>query len=966
MMNSAVVPWWASLLVVVFTLLKCGVSHAQELVYPGALISVRGPSSSRPAVRSQLKGIVPKDMVAEHLGDRQLASQNSAVLVRPRRKDSSLEGTAFVQEYKATRSACRSAKMRNLVGKVSGHVRCTPNYALFASAIPNDTSYGSLYAPGIMSLPQAWDITTGNSNTLVLIVDTGINYNHPDLAPNMWANPLEVPGDGSDNDSNGYIDDVHGINAITNTGNPADDNGHGSHCAGIIGARGNNSLGSCGVAWNIKLVGAKFLDASGSGASSDAIKAINYGTALRQRGYALTISNNSWGGGGFNQPLLDAIKASAAANILFIAAAGNSSSNNDVIPSYPANYGVNANPASMSDNVLSIASTDSSNVRSSFSNYGTQTVHIAAPGSNIYSTWLSSTYAIANGTSMAAPQVSGIAALMQAACGNSLTYQQMKSGILTSGTIVSGLSAVVKTSAVANGLGAVRAAQTACATPSASATPSPTFTVTPTRTPSATPTRTLTPTATPTSTLTPTPTPTRTRTPTTTPTPTGSLTPTATAGSTPNCCNPNQCSSRTCTANCLACLRLYPRHTPPPLAFQPATTTPTPTPTPTQALSLLPNPSGPAPLCCLKCRSRTCTRSCVMWSCFPSTPTPGATPTGSTTETPAATPVTTATPTNTPEWIAPWTDDPSRALIIFASSVNFDPAMPYNGVIGGLEAAREFCQLRAEAAGIAPSGRQWFPLQSSSRYDAKALTGTSPSSAPIYNRAGEVIATSRAHLWDRGTPLSNSVEYDEFASPVSATNIATGTLRDGLRYSSSSAHFCNDWTSKEAGNSFMSAGDSMAIDSTWIEIIESKSCNTLRRIYCIGPDLSPTNTPTITPSPRPTNTFTATPTKTPTRTATNTRTATPTSTNTPTASATPTPTITPTVTPTPTQTHTPTASPTPSITPTQPPGSTPSNTPTPMPTATFTPTLTPAGGQLRCCSSCTSRACRRGGCNPAC
>ncbi len=904
-------------------------------MYPGALISVRGPSSARPVVRSGLKGILPKDMTTESLGDKTIPSFSASVLLKSRRDSAISNGTEMTQVYKAPRIACRSAKMRKVLKNIPGRFRCTPNYALFSSALPNDPAYSSLYAPQIMSLPQAWDISRGSANTLVLVIDTGINYTHEDLASNMWINPLEVAGDGIDNDNNGYIDDIHGINAITNTGNPADDNGHGSHCAGIIGARGNNGIGLTGVAWDVRLIGAKFLDATGSGATSNAIKAINYGIALRQRGYALTVSNNSWGGGGFNQPLLDAIRNSASAGILFVAAAGNSNTNNDTTPFYPANYGTNANPASMSDNIISVASTTSSNTKSSFSNYGASTVHIAAPGSNIYSTYyLSSSpataYGTLSGTSMAAPQVSGIAALMQAACGNVLTYQQLKSGILASGTVFSELSSVVQTSAVANAHGAAQAAQTACASPDPNVTPSPTATHTLTPTPTLTRTPTFTPTITPSPTITPTA--------TITPTPTNTRPVTATP--TPNCCNPARCSSRACVSSCNACLALFPRSSATPASQQ--SVTPTPSATPTQVAPPLGGGGSGGP-CCLFCRSRSCMRSCTMWSCYPPTATPAP---------PTATPTNTPTPSNTPTWLVPWQSDPSIELRIFVSSIPFNMTTAYNGVTGGLEGAREFCQLRAQAAGIAGPGRQWFPVMSSSRYDARTLTGTSASSAPIYNRMLETVATSRAHLWDRSTPLVNPVRYDEFGNALPLQDVATGTLQNGLRYSSLASEFCNDWRSSVSGTSSKSRGDSSLTGPEWIENFTDNTCSQPHSIYCIGPYVTPTNTPTQTPTPRPTNTVTPTPTVTPTRTATYTAT------------------ITPTRTPTPTPTYTRTRTPTPTATFTPPPGSTATNTPvstsTPNmlpPQATATPTISYPMG---CCSRCSSRACRRGGCNPAC
>ncbi|MCE7874976.1 hypothetical protein DYH09_32065, partial [bacterium CPR1] len=174
----------------------------------------------------------------------------------------------------------------------------------------------------------AWQVTTGSARgPVIAVVDTGIKYDHPDLANNIWTNPGEIAGDGIDNDGNGVIDDVHGYNAITDSGNPMDDQGHGTHCAGTIAAEGNNGQGVVGVNWSAQVMAVKFLDQNGSGKLSDAVKAVNYATRMGAR-----ITSNSWGGGGANQALKDALQASDA---LHIFAAGNAGGNNDVRPAYP-------------------------------------------------------------------------------------------------------------------------------------------------------------------------------------------------------------------------------------------------------------------------------------------------------------------------------------------------------------------------------------------------------------------------------------------------------------------------------------------------------------------------------------------------------------------------------------------------------------------------------------------------------
>lgn len=244
---------------------------------------------------------------------------------------------------------------------------------------------------------KAWGITRGNKKVVIAVIDTGIDYNHPDLKENMWINSKEIPGNGIDDDNNGYIDDVYGWNAASDNGNPMDGNAHGTHCAGTIGAK-HNSIGVAGVMNDVTLMAVKFLTDSGSGSLADAVEAIDYATKQN-----VDIMSNSWGGGGFSQTLEDAIKAAKAKGILFVAAAGNDGTNNDSSPHYPSNYQV--------DNVISVASHTVSNTLSSFSCYGKRTVHVAAPGSNILSTTPGNSYKVFSGTSMATPHVSGVLGL---------------------------------------------------------------------------------------------------------------------------------------------------------------------------------------------------------------------------------------------------------------------------------------------------------------------------------------------------------------------------------------------------------------------------------------------------------------------------------------------------------------------------------------------------------------------------
>lgn len=277
--------------------------------------------------------------------------------------------------------------------------------------------------------PEAWNVHNNSEAVIVAVIDTGIDYRHEDLSANMWVNKGEIPGDGIDNDGNGYIDDVHGINAITGTGDPFDDHGHGSHCAGTIGATGNNGIGIVGVNWNVRLMALKFLDSSGSGWTVDAIACIDY--AIKNKAQVLS---NSWGGGVYRQSLYNSIKAANDAGIVFVAAAGNSASNNDVIPSYPASYNL--------PNIVSVAASDNSDNIAPFSNYGRQSVDLAAPGVDIYSTLPNNRYGTYSGTSMAAPHVTGVIALLKA-YQPQLTITELIDRVVFSADIIPSLSGKV-------------------------------------------------------------------------------------------------------------------------------------------------------------------------------------------------------------------------------------------------------------------------------------------------------------------------------------------------------------------------------------------------------------------------------------------------------------------------------------------------------------------------------------------
>ncbi|MBE7171803.1 MAG: S8 family serine peptidase [Williamsia sp.] len=302
-----------------------------------------------------------------------------------------------------------------------------PNFIYYRALASNDTYFtnGSLWGMyGDNSSPanpygsqaaEAWAAGhTGSAAVAVGIVDEGIQYTHTDLNGQVWTNPYD-PVNGIDDDKNGYIDDTHGWDFISNSNSIWDsgssntlEDAHGTHVAGTIGAKAGNKTGVAGINWNITLVACKFLGSNG-GTTANAIKAIDYLTDLKTRhGIRIAASNNSWGGGGYSQALFDAITRSNNSNILFITAAGNggndgAGANNDVTANYPANYTV--------ANVISVAAIDKTGKLASFSNWGANTVDICAPGVSIYSTVPTNSYASYSGTSMATPHVSGAAAL---------------------------------------------------------------------------------------------------------------------------------------------------------------------------------------------------------------------------------------------------------------------------------------------------------------------------------------------------------------------------------------------------------------------------------------------------------------------------------------------------------------------------------------------------------------------------
>ncbi|MCL4409568.1 MAG: S8 family serine peptidase [Firmicutes bacterium] len=324
-----------------------------------------------------------------------------------------------------------------------------PNYRLTTQVTdiqpmnaPNDEFFGLLWGlhntgqeggtPGAdISALDAWSITQGDRNIVIGVIDEGIDYNHPDLVANIWHNPGEICDNGIDDTGTGVIDDCHGFDAITGSGDPMDFGGHGTHVAGTIGAAANNGIGVAGVAWDVQLAGCRFLGPDG-GFTSDAIACIDYFTNLRvNHGVNIVATNNSWGGGGFSQALRSAIQTHNDAGILFVAAAGNNSLNSDVSPSYPGAYDL--------PGIINVANTNRTDGLSGTSTYGAVSVDLGAPGSSIGSTYLDGGYVYMSGTSMAAPHVAGAAALLWAIKPD-LSITEVKDILMSSGDSIPALA----------------------------------------------------------------------------------------------------------------------------------------------------------------------------------------------------------------------------------------------------------------------------------------------------------------------------------------------------------------------------------------------------------------------------------------------------------------------------------------------------------------------------------------------
>jgi subtilisin family serine protease len=326
-----------------------------------------------------------------------------------------------------------------------------PNYeisidqAASDKILPNDPRLMEQWALRDISAPEAWASTRGSNEIVVAVLDSGVEYDHVDLVDNIWTRPDNLKPY-QDQDL-GTIDDIHGYNAVANDGDPLDENGHGTYCAGIIGAECGNSVGVCGVNWKTQIMPLKFINAGGFGYVADAVEALNYAIDRKHAGVNLRVISASWGLAEHSRALEDVIRKTYEAGILFVAASGSTNTNNDSTPRYPAGYGLG--------NIICVAATDKGDALAQFSNYGAKSVHLAAPGKDILTTALGNDYKECSGTSLAAPMVAGVAALALSAHPN-LSVDELRSLLLRSVDKLPSLRGRVITAGRINAARAVR------------------------------------------------------------------------------------------------------------------------------------------------------------------------------------------------------------------------------------------------------------------------------------------------------------------------------------------------------------------------------------------------------------------------------------------------------------------------------------------------------------------------------
>lgn len=457
---------------------KESVKQVQGITQVERVRLVRDPSFKYPLIR------VVDELVRSPQGDRlvrQTAMVGDHVLVKPQQAD--MSETALLEQLQAHGATLRRKmpasgnwivafspatldtvpQMAEQISALKSLVRyAEPDFIMTTQGMPNDASFNLLWgmhntgqsggvADADIDAPEAWALATGSSTVKVAVIDSGIDQTHPDLLANLWTNPGEIPGNGLDDDGNGYVDDVRGWDFASNDANPTDDNGHGTHCAGTIGAVGDNGNGVAGVNWNVSLIGLKFLDATGNGSLTDAVEAIAYATDL-----GVTLTSNSWSGGDYAQAMKDVIDAAGEAGVLFVTVAGNNSNNVEAFPEYPGSY--------TSSNLIAVSAVTRQDTLADFSNYGAVSSDLGAPGLDIYSTVPGGGYGYNSGTSMACPHVAGACALVKA-FKPSLTHLQIRDILLKSVEPIPALAEKTVTGGRLNVLNALLASDDILVTP---------------------------------------------------------------------------------------------------------------------------------------------------------------------------------------------------------------------------------------------------------------------------------------------------------------------------------------------------------------------------------------------------------------------------------------------------------------------------------------------------------------------
>jgi subtilisin family serine protease len=358
----------------------------------------------------------------------------SSVLAQSRSGRTLIAKSSATSSFADAENECRAIMLAN------PGIVCEPNVEFRVSKTPSDAFWGYQGNLRAIAAPHAWDISVGSAQVLVAVIDTGVDYTHPDLAANIAVNAAEIADNNIDDDANGFIDDIYGYDFSDVDAYPLDLHGHGTHVSGIIAARGDDAYGIAGVTWSARILPVRVLNEDGSGTLATVIAGVNY--AVSRGAHVLNLSLGAPYG---SKLFLQALQRAERAGAVIVAAAGNESEDNDMTPSFPASYQLSS--------LLSVAATDNNDDLADFSNTGAATVHLAAPGVSILSALPLEGYAFMSGTSMAAPHVAGVAALVKA-INPSLSGAAIKDIVLGSVEIVPSLAGKVSTSGRVSAAGA--------------------------------------------------------------------------------------------------------------------------------------------------------------------------------------------------------------------------------------------------------------------------------------------------------------------------------------------------------------------------------------------------------------------------------------------------------------------------------------------------------------------------------